>query len=384
MTPGAGQDMHGYIAALPQHLLPSPQHSHSSSQVQRQHQNQNQNSAPPLAYSVATGGHGGEAVSSAIQHSMSMGDIPGNGNGMLTPNTPWFNVSGCCTPSGVLTPGPQLFRPTVTRLGAAIPSSTFTNNILHEHQTSEYETYLSSAGGAVSPSMPAVLSPMLSSGGSGSGPGTASNGGSVLLTPTTDDTTPFEYHHFAGAATGGCNHAVSRTRRSGSIGYADGADDDEEDDEEDEDNRMATALAHLVGAAGPNGSPRQGVGVTRTPKKRRSITIAAGPSAAAAAAGNARSRSGTKVGGQANSPLVMKELSLAHQPMIEWYLNRYLNHLCTKREFFLFLMFISCLFFFSFFSFATPSAFRTTQPINEYGLFFDFRTILILGIFDSV
>jgi hypothetical protein len=42
---------------------------------------------------------------------------------------------------------------------------------------------------------------------------------------------------------------------------------------------------------------------------------------------------GSGVGGQANSPLAMKELSPAHKPMIETYLNRYLNYLCVNREF---------------------------------------------------
>jgi hypothetical protein len=275
--------------------------------------------------------------------------------------------------------------------------------------------YPSSAGaGAVSPSMPLVLSLIR---GGGSGPGTASNGGSVPLTPTTDDTAPFEYHHFTSAAAGGSNHSFSRAGRSGSIGYADGADDEDENEDEDEEDRMTMALPRL----GTGGSPRRGVGVTRTPKKRRSTTIAAGPSAAAAAAGNTRSRSGTMVnggaggggggggaasaglvpsnglsggsltmspvdihgsvsasmglgmgmgmlvssasssasasgspvntntsnsttgtngvvnsggvGGQANSPLAMKELSPAHRPMIESYLNRYLNYLCVNREF---------------------------------------------------
>jgi hypothetical protein len=62
------------------------------------------------------------------------------------------------------------------------------------------------------------------------------------------------------------------------------------------------------------------------------------------------------VGGQANSPLAMKELSPAHRPMIESYLNRYLNYLCVNREFSIFVFYFPPFFFFFFLAFATPSA----------------------------
>jgi hypothetical protein len=125
--------------------------------------------------------------------------------------------------------------------------------------------------GTTSSSMPVVPSLIRVGGGSASAPGAASNGGSVPLTPTTDDTAPFEYHPFAGTTTGGS-------------------------DEEGEDGRMTMALPSHGGASGPNGSPRRGVGVTRTPKKRRSAAVAAGPSAAAATR-SARSRGRTMVNG---------------------------------------------------------------------------------------
>jgi hypothetical protein len=43
------------------------------------------------------------------------------------------------------------------------------------------------------------------------------------------------------------------------------------------------------------------------------------------------------VDGRVNPPLVMRELSPAHLPLVELYLNRYLNYLCEYRESFLFL-----------------------------------------------
>ena len=335
-----------------------------------------------------------------------MGNIPGG----ASPSTgSWF--SGRTTPSGVLTPGSALSRSTASRLGV-VPALAIPSNLFHEHRTPEYDMgYPGST--AVSPSTPIVLSSLIRSSGVGSGPGTASNGGSVPLTPTTDDAAHFEYHTFS-------HHSFPRVN-----GY-DGAHGDDEDEDEDEDERMTMAAPSHIG-----GSPRRGsggVGVTRTAKKRRSTTIAAGPSAAAAAAvGITRSRSGTMVGGvgvgvpglvptnglsggsltmspvdmhgapgpamglgplggasgggnasangtpmmamamggQANSPLAMKELSPTHKPLIENYLNRYLNYLCMNRACFLFF------FFFSFSLFPTFLFHPHYHLITRFFSFFD-------------
>jgi hypothetical protein len=80
--------------------------------------------------------------------------------------------------------------------------------------------------------------------GGGPGPGIASNGGSVLLTPTTDDTAPCQYRHFAPSA----NHSFSSVRWLGSIGYADGVDEAEDNGEEAEEDRMATSSRCFGGA----------------------------------------------------------------------------------------------------------------------------------------
>jgi hypothetical protein len=242
MSPGSGpsQNTCDYMTDPPfQHLLPTSQHSLPSSTLPR---------------------------------------IPGKGNGQLSRHKPWFSRHN--TPFPVLTAGALLFLSPATHLG--VPSLPITNH-LHEHQTPELEICPISPGcgaGTVSDSMPAV--PSLIGGGTTSAPGTASNGGSVPLTPTTDDATPFGYHPFTSTAAGGSDHVLSHTELSGSIGYADGANEGEENDEEDEGGEETIALSHHGGAGGPNGSPRRGVGVIRTPKNRRSAAVAAGPRAAAA------------------------------------------------------------------------------------------------------
>lgn len=363
-------------------VTPPPPPQAQAQQQQQQHQSLPP-PIPPLASSVATGG------APTIPRSMSMGNIPGGGLGGGNSNTnspagtngPWF--SGRTTPSGVLTPGSALSRSTVSRLGV-MPSLAIPSGLFQEHRSNaEYDSGYPGSN-AVSPTGPVVLSSYLRSSGVGSGPGTASNGGSVPLTPTTDEAVHFEYHPFA-------QQHHSAYSRNGGSGAGNDVDEDDEDDDEDEKMTMA-AHSHM-------GSPRRGVGVTRTAKKRRSTTIAAGPSAAAV--GVTRSRSGTMIsgpastvvptnglsggsltmspvdmhgsaaglgmgilgsssttagssgpgtplGGQANSPLAMKELSPAHKPMIENYLNRYLNYLCMNREFFSFFPFF--LFLFPFFS----------------------------------
>jgi hypothetical protein len=383
-APGPALTMYSYATPPPQYLLPTSQLYPPLSQSQH-HQNQIL-LAPALASSIATGWGGSSTVPR-------MGYFPGNRNGMLSPSTPRFKDNGHNTPFGVLTPGSTLPHSTATRLGIVVPSSTIANNLPHEHRTPEYNMYPSSAGGgAVSPSMSAAPLLIWSGGGGGSGPGTASNGGSVPVTLTTDDTAPFEYHHFASAAAGGSNHSFPRVGRLGSIGYVDGADEEEDNDEEDEEDRITPSPPCLGGAGGPNWNPQRGVGVARTPRKRRSTTIAAVPNTAAAARGNARSQGRTTVNGsgatssglvpssrlggasldtspvdidvpmssssasasgppvntsdnangfanpggvdgQANSPLARKELSPAHRPMIDLYLNQYLNDLCENREF---------------------------------------------------
>jgi len=81
-----------------------------------------------------------------------------------------------------------------------------------------------------------------------------------------------------------------------------GVDGDEEDEDNEDDTPMLSIPSRMRGATGTgsNGSsPRRAIagGVTRTEKKRRSVTLAAGPSAAVA--GVTRSRSGTMVGAAA-------------------------------------------------------------------------------------
>jgi hypothetical protein len=308
-----------------------------------------------------------------------------------------------------------------------------------------------------------ILSSLLR--GSASGPGTASNGGSVPLTPINDDAVhSFDYHlstrmngldmgatppSSMGGMVGSGMHpsmvggmgAVNEMHMGGMHPTSGLVHDDmdgiEEDEDEDEDDmqygssanpnvltmasrsrsssalNMALSNGSTASLVGGGGSPRRSnvSGVERTQKKRRSATIAAGPSAAVA--GVSRSRSGTLiggnlpptimganglpmptsmmgmggvmnnpalafspiegippsvsngmvgppstqltpsipmsgpttngvngvtvpaglgVGGQANSPLAMKELSASMKAVIEGYLLRYLNYLCMNRE----------------------------------------------------
>lgn len=362
----------------------------------------------PLANSLST------TNNTTIPRSMSLNSIPVPGshhssssftNGSSTP------FSGRTTPSGVLTPGsgfavgngPNTGFARSTRLG--VPSLTIPSTLSTLYAaaaaaavtgagvmdpTAE-ENYLYNSTG-VSPTTPVVLSSLIRGG--GSGPGTASNGGSVPLTPTTDDTISWDC--FTQLTAGISRLGTTVTNE---------ADIDEDDEDNEDDTPMLSIPSRMRNGNGGTGStgssPRRAIasGVNRTEKKRRSLALAAGPSAAAS--GITRSRSGTMVGagiaaltpittsaggnpalslspvdlqgpsvsngildarreslgngvagtagvagtgtgtsastsatqGNGNSPLAMKELSPSIKPVIEDYLLRYLNHLCMNRTY---------------------------------------------------
>jgi hypothetical protein len=248
-----------------------------------------------------------------IPRSMSMGSIPVPGTNSFNGSTTPF--SGRTTPSGVLTPGstftlanahggPGSGYARSARL--AVPSLTIPSNLslpnnnMYRDSTTDEPYFYNSTG--VSPTTPVVLSSLGSLRGSASGPGTASNGGSVPLTPTTDDTVSWDCYTqiTAGLSRLGTNMS------SADLGVDGGGGGDEEDEDNEEETPMLSIPSRRmrgggVSTASNNGgsnSPRRAIGVaggvTRTEKKRRSVTLAAGPSAAVS--GVTRSRSGTMVG----------------------------------------------------------------------------------------
>lgn len=377
----------------------------------------------PLSGAIST-----NAGTPQIPRSMSMGSIPGHlgssyplaapPHSFSPANLPSqsFTGSGRNTPSGALTPHSSSGLYSITRpsrLGMpslTIPSSSTPMHLesstggpnqqgqQHQqqaHEPSALQEHMYGGSAGVSPSTPGapVLSSMVSLRGTGSGPGTASNGGSVPLTPTADDTVSFDPSY--SQITTRLSRLSHHHSGGGGVGDPEGI---EENDEEDapmlsiSTSRLFSSSGGGSGSAGS--SPRRSTagGVTRTEKKRRSFALAAGP----AQAGN-RSRSGTLVGsgsgglvplttiaatngslatspidalsataafgdastsssvvgsstslngsmlsngvgvgGQTNSPLAMKELSPSVKPVIEEYLLRYLNHLCMNRTCFAF------------------------------------------------
>ncbi|PVF98787.1 hypothetical protein CPB86DRAFT_339568 [Serendipita vermifera] len=436
---------------------------------------------PPLNASIGTGGP------PSIPRSMSLNSIPSSGTHSGA-STPFHITSGRATPSGIfgassasggIPPPSRLGRMGVPSI--MIPASNLsmsasslnsapvaTGMYVDTNQAYQFthQDYMYGPGSAVvSPSTPMILSSLLR--GSASGPGTASNGGSVPLTPINDDGVHnFDYHLSTrmngldmGSTPSSMGGMVGSGMHTSMVGGMNGMNEmpmggmhvtmnggpvhddmdgiEEDEDEDDEDMyygnsanpnvltmasrsrstsalNMALSNGSTASLVGGGGSPRRSnvSGVERTQKKRRSATIAAGPSAAAV--GASRSRSGTLiggnhpptmiganglpipasmmgmggvmgnpalafspidsmppavsngavgpqstqlnpslgmpnnntngvngvtvaagvgVGGQANSPLAMKELSASMKSVIEGYLLRYLNYLCMNQDF---------------------------------------------------
>ncbi|KAG8777198.1 hypothetical protein FRC15_011478 [Serendipita sp. 397] len=310
----------------------------------------------PLSSSIATGG------TPTIPRSMSMGSIPGStsspyassafnmpyghslsarGLGLSSYNLS-FTSNGRTGSSGTMTPENGY-----PRSHAALMASNFsgrgrlTGPSLTIPSSSQYladhDYMLGSAGVSPTTNGPPgapfntpttmggnnnVLSSLAQLRGTGSGPGTASNGGSLPLTPitSTESGEMFDYHAHLAA-----NLSLMSGIGSAHSAHSDGTVSEEYGDSygtngtmmDGDDSRMS-----LMGSNGSQSLQHSGVGtprsssphrtmssmlgggsspmggVTRTEKKRRSTTMAAGPSAMAAVVGGAsRSRSGTLANG---------------------------------------------------------------------------------------
>ncbi|KAG8799271.1 hypothetical protein FRC17_007176, partial [Serendipita sp. 399] len=314
----------------------------------------------PLSSSIATGG------TPTIPRSMSMGSIPGSTSSPYASssfNIPYghnralgfplsFTSTSRTVSSGTMTPETAISRSHAAMMAASTINGR--NRLMAPSLTipasgqylTDNDYMLASAGVSPITNAPpgapyntpttmgsntngSVVSSLAHIRGTGSGPGTASNGGSLPLTPitSTESGEMFDYHALLAANLSGMSGIGSAhsTQVDGGMGeestdgphhhwgdaYATGgamADGD--------DSRMAfigSNGAHSLHHGAATGTPRSSSphrtmssmlggpsspmgGVTRTEKKRRSTTM--GPSAVAAAAGGApRSRSGTLASG---------------------------------------------------------------------------------------